>query len=265
MELMLSGVKLKKSNKININFKNNKINGLIGSNNSCIFDIINLICNNENLKEGYIKYGNEKIDIKSTEKDKEKIRKNVFCIKENTRDILFNINVLEDINYYIKNIDEERLNELLKNFNLNNEILSKNYSELSNSEYKRIVLIVGIMVESSILILENPTNNLDNKNIQNLIKILKKLKRQKNIIITSNDTNFLLEITDNIILINDNGNTKEGDKYEILSDENLLEEINYEVPNIIKFINEVKKEKNIWLGYRDNINDLIKDVYRYAK
>ena len=37
------------------------------------------------------------------------------------------------------------------------------------------------------------------------------------------------------------------------------------MPDVLLFIEKTKQIKSIKLNNRDNINDLIKDIYRYAK
>ena len=172
----------------------------------------------------------------------------------------------EDIKFYLGEYDQLRLEEILKSFNLNEKILENSYLDLSSSEAKKIILTIAFMSNSKILILENPNISLDNKSTQTLIKELKKLKREERIIlVTSYTSDFLLEVSDRVIVTANNKIIEEGNKYEIFPNKQLLEKINLEVPKVLEFINKVKELKNIKLGYRDNINDLIKDIYRHAK
>ena len=70
-------------------------------------------------------------------------------------------------------------------------------------------IALALILNPKVIILDEPTVYLDSKNKKNLIKLLKKLKReyQKTIIVISNDINFIYEISDNIVLIN-NGEVK---------------------------------------------------------
>lgn len=266
MEIKLNNISTKNFFNFNLNFTQNKINTLIGNNNSAIKEIFNLIYGEEKIEEGYIKICTKKMDTKTSKKNILDIKKDVFYIKEDSEGLLFNINILEDIKYYVKKIDNERLYELLKMFNLDNNIFNKNYLELSNSETRKILLIIALMMNSRILILDNPILNLDNKSVQSLVKLLKKQKREnKIIIVTSYDMDFLLQISDRVWVIKNNEIIKEADKFEIFSDAKLLDEVNIKVPYTVEFVNKVRQLKNIKFGYRDNINDLLKDIYRYAK
>ena len=266
MEIKLNNICTKKLKNINIKFTEKEITSLVGNAQSIKKDIINVICGLEKITSGEIKYGRRKQDENTSEEKMLDIKKNIFHVSENSNDMLFNINIKEDIKFYLGEYDGLRLGALLKNFNLSEKILENSYLDLSSSEARKILLIIAFMSNAKILILENLNLALDNKSVETLIKELKKLKRgQKIILITSYNSDFLLHVTDNVIVIDNNNIIKEGNKYEIFSDEKLLEKVSLEVPKVLEFINKVKVLKNIKLGYRDNTNDLIKDIYRHAK
>jgi len=252
-------INLKNSKNENISFTKDEINSIIGIDEDSKNDVLNLICEfqkkENNGAENKADANNQKMDLKN----------NVFWLKENYHNMLFNINIKEDIKFYLDKYNQDKLEELLKCFNLDIKILDKSYMELSSSEIRKILLIVVFLLPAKILIIENPTLKLDDKSVQALIKILKRQKREKTIILTSHNEKFLLEVSDNVIAFNDDKLIKAGKKFEILYDEKLLTKTNLNIPNIVRITNKVKQMKNIKLGYRDNINDLVKDIYRYAK
>ena len=266
MEIELSNVCTKNLTNMNAKFNKNKINSLITDNENIKVEFLNLLYCKECINSGVIKYGIDEVNSKTTLQNKLEISKKIYYLKDNYESMLFNINIKEDIKHYINNYDQKKLEELLKLFHLNNDILEKNYLELSSSEIRKVLLIIGLIGNYEIIIFNNPTLKLDNKAIQSLIKILKKIKREnKMIIISSNDVNFLLEVSDEILVIKNKKILEQGNKYEILSNEKILNKLNLKVPNILEFANKTQKLKNIKIGYRDNINDLIKDIFRYAK
>lgn len=259
MEIKLNSAYSNNFKNINISLFENQITSFIGCNGCGKSYLLNLIIGLNKLDKGSIEYKDIKLDNKS-------IKNIIYYLEEDYSKMLFNINIIEDFKFYLGNFNKERLFELLKKFNLDIEILNKNYIELSSSEVRKILLIIGLMTEKQIIIFENPNIKLDNKAKQTLIKELKRLKRNnKIIIITSYDTDFLLEVSDKILVIDKNKIIIENNKFEVLSNKKLLKKINLQIPDTLNFINEVKEIKNIKIGYRDNINDLLKDIYRYAK
>ena len=68
-----------------------------------------------------------------------------------------------------------------------------------------------------------------------------------------------------VYLICDGSIYLEGNKYDVLSNELAMNHCGLKVPDVLHFSNLVLRNKNVKIGYRDEINDLIKDVYRYVK
>ena len=145
--------------------------------------------------------------------------------------------------------------------------LDKNPQTLSNGEKRKVALASILVLNPSILVLDEPTIGLDSESASNFIKLLRLLKRRynKTIIIASHNTELLHKIVDYLYVINDGKVVLEGNKYDVFKQEKILKKYGIKVPKIMEFSNTVLEKKNKKIGYRDEINDLIKDIYRYVK
>lgn len=252
--------------KVNFEIAKGQIVSVVGKNGSGKTTVFELIYGQDLKFDGKINLGKKILDKNRKQKQLKEIRKDIFYLRQDYCNQLFNINILEDINYYVGIPKEEKLEELLKGFGLNNSVLKKHYSELSYGELKKILLILVILSDKKILLLDDVTSDLDLKGKKTLIKKLKQLKREGKIIVLSScDADFLLEASDVVLYIDDNKLAVKNDKYNFFKNKNLLNKCSMEMPKILEFKDIVLKRKKIKLLYRDNINDLIKDIYRNAK
>lgn len=113
--------------------------------------------------------------------------------------LLFNTGIKENITLG-NEIPENEINKMLKTFSLE-KTAERNFAEkddinFSGGEIKKTDILRSLLNSTGILILDEPTNNLDNKSVEELIKILK----TKTVVFTSHDKR-LKEITDNTIKI----------------------------------------------------------------
>lgn len=251
---------------VNLKINDSEITSIIGKNGSGKTTLLNLIYCLDLGFDGKIILNKKQISNKLNNNQLKDIRSNMYYLSQDYKNQLFNINVLEDIKYNINNLKLNKLDELLNYFNLDKEILNRNYNELSDSEIKKILLIICFIKDYKILLLDDPTSALDYKTVLNLVKLLKKEKRNgKTILIASQDEEFLISISDKIIVIGDKKIEEKENKYEVFENKTILEKVNIKMPNIMQFKEILYNKKRIKLLHRDNINDLIKDIYRNAK
>ena len=264
MEIEIKNVSYKTIfNNINVKIEPGKINCLVGKNGSGKTALLNLLyCVDLNFS-GEIYLNKIEVSCKTKGEIVKKVRKDISYLRQDYISDLFNVNILEDIKCSIENYDSIKLIELLKQFSLNENVLKKMYCDLSHGEIKKILIIKTLLKDSKTILLDEPTNGLDSKSISNLVKLLKKEKHNnKTIIVTSSKSDFLLKIADDFIVLNKREVRTSNDKYKLFSNDSLLNEINVEMPEIIKFKLQSLKQKEAKLFYRDNTNDLIKDIYR---
>lgn len=199
------------------------------------------------------------------------LRMNVGYLKENPNEFLFNKTVKSELEFGLKyfkyklNKKNIRISEALKLVGLNEEYLKRRIDSLNISEKKKVSLASILIFNPGVIILEEPSIFLNYRDNEKLIKLIKLLKDKynKTIILISKDTNLSYKVSDEIILLNKESIVYAGNK-SILEDEKVLNNINVDVPEIVKFIN-ISNKFDANLTYTSNILDLIKEVYRNAK
>lgn len=248
--------------KFSCSINNSMISAIIGKNGSGKSTLLDLIDGLLVPTNGYIKIGN--VDVCDC-------HKSVGYLFQFPEDQIFNSTIYKEIEFGLKcfkctNIDK-KIKDSVKIVGLDDSFLELSPYKISNGERRKVALASILSYDPDVIILDEPTVGMDNRSKNDFIKLLRSLKKDygKTIIIVSHDINFLHKFVDYVYLMKDGEIFLQGDKYEVLSNEGAMTECGLLVPNLLHFSNLVLAKKNIKIGYRDEINDLIKDVYRYGK
>lgn len=181
---------------------------------------------------------------------------------QNVNDFFLMKTVKEELNFSnLQKFNQNNIIDIILSVGLKEKDLDRKINTLTLSEKSKLELACILLQNKDIILLDEPTIFLDQKEKQNLIKLLKKLKRNKTIVITTKDLAFALEVCDDICLYH-NEILYFDVKNEAMKNMDWFEKEKISIPPTLEFSNKVKNKKNISIGYRLEINDLIKDIYR---
>ncbi|MDC7236605.1 MAG: ABC transporter ATP-binding protein [Sphaerochaetaceae bacterium] len=137
--------------------------------------------------------------------------------------------VFEEVAYGLENfgIDVEEIEKKVINIMQLTDIMElaeKSPFELSGGQMQRVALASVIVLEPEILIIDEPTSQLDPQSTESVFKIIKKLKEEKKtIILVEHKVDLLAEYSDEMIVLHDSKIIKQGESREVLSDLSLRE------------------------------------------
>lgn len=198
--------------------------------------------------------------------------RNMGYVFQNPEESFIFNNVREEISFGLKKYNykidmlDKRIEDSLKMVGLDNSYLDRNPFDLSSGEKCLLALGVVLSLNPKLLIIDDPTLYLDNKNMEYLIKLIKKLKNNyhKTIIIFTSDIEFAIRLTDNYVILKNGKICSSGNSKDLLNNIPRLKSSGIEIPRIIEFINVVNKKKNINLDMTFDIKELMKDIYRHV-
>jgi energy-coupling factor transport system ATP-binding protein len=272
MEIKFKDVSYQKKLKdINLDIESGKIVSIVGASGSGKTTLVELINALLTPSKGVVTVGDFTIKNKGKINNIISLRSDIGFVFENSEEQFFCNTVYDEIVFAMNNFNykkdnlKDRVKNALKMVNLNESYLTKDPFKLSAGEMRKVAIASILSYNPKIIILDEPFISLDSKSKKNIIRIIKTLKQRynKTIIIVTNETDIIHRFVDYVYIINKGSIVKEGKKYEVFKED--LSEYGVKIPKVMEFSNLVKKKKNIKLGYRDEINDLIKDIYRYAK
>lgn len=136
--------------------------------------------------------------------------------------------VEEEIAYGMENIGiapeimRKKVQELLDLFKLH-ELKDKNPFELSGGQKQRVALASIVALDPEVIILDEPTSQLDPQSTEEVFEIIAMLKQQgKTIIVVEHKVDLLAEYCDEIILLENGQVVMNGPAHQVLSDPDIL-------------------------------------------
>lgn len=139
---------------------------------------------------------------------------------------------------------KERLETIMKVLGIEN-LRTKATSDLSEGEKQRVILASILVMHPEILVLDECTSMLDVHSKKELRKTLDQLnaKEGKTIIMVEHDLDYLLDLTNRIILLNDGCIVADGPTEEILTNSTLLKANGLEPPRLIQLFETLKEHQ----------------------
>lgn len=186
--------------KVSLSINKGEIVGLLGSNGAGKTTLIKILCGLIEPDEGSIYLNKKAFSKKSIEY--------ISTVLEGNRNLYWRLTVNENIEYFlgirgysIKGI-KDKVDAILKKFNLYNkkDELVKN---LSRGMQQKVAIIIAILVDTEILILDEPTLGLDVKSNKEMIRFLKQIVEEENktILISSHDMSLIEQLCSRVIII----------------------------------------------------------------
>jgi len=212
---------------ISFSLKKGEILSIVGPNGSGKTTILKCINKILNLKYGTILLGGKNVKNLSLKE----ISKHISFVPQNFSSA-FTLSVFEMvllgrkpyIKWMVSSNDEAIVMNTLEMMEIN-DLSFRFFSELSGGEKQKVLIAKALAQEPDIIILDEPTSNLDLKHQFKIMNLLKKIIKEKNIsaVMAIHDLNLALRFSDKIMMLKNGLIHAYGDINNILNEKNVKE------------------------------------------
>jgi len=214
---------------LSMTIRSNESTGIVGANGAGKSTLVNHL-------NGYLLPHDGKITIGGLEVNKkniETIHQQVGLLFQNPDDQLFTARLYDDVLFGPLNLGMKReyvdraAEQLLRKFGLW-ELRDKPPSHLSQGQKRFAAFASVLIMQPTVLVMDEPTSDLDPRNRRKLINFVNTLQSTK--IIVSHDLDFIWDTCNRVSIMAEGKITAHGTTKEILSNQELLEANGLELP-----------------------------------
>jgi energy-coupling factor transporter ATP-binding protein EcfA2 len=137
--------------------------------------------------------------------------------------------VFEEVAFGLENFGvpveeiEERVMDIMKLTKIDH-LAEQHPFELSGGQQQRLALASILVLEPDIMVIDEPTSQLDPEGTESVFEIISQLKKaRKTVILVEHKVDLIAEYADEIFVLNDGELIKSGDKHDVLTDVSLLD------------------------------------------
>ena len=161
------------------------------------------------------------------------IRRRVGHVFQDPDDQLFMPTVAEDVGFGPANLGvrghdlDHRVQDALAAVGMQ-DAAGRAPHHLSGGERRRVAVATVLSMEPSVLVLDEPTSNLDPASRRELVDVLQSLPVAQ--LVITHDLPFALELCERAVVVNGGRVVADGPTHEVLADEDLLHANRLELP-----------------------------------
>ena len=196
----ISSKKIEVLKNINYTFRSGKTYSLIGPSGSGKSTLLNLISLIDKPTSGFIKLDNVKINDNDIDQ-RDKIRSKKIGIIYQDKNLLADFTTLENVYMARLSLNNNKKKAVVDAKNLLKKVgldkrLNHFPSELSGGESQRVAISRALINSPDIILADEPTGNLDNKNARDIFNLLLGLRNKNRIIIFATHNRYFADMSD---------------------------------------------------------------------
>ena len=185
-------------------------------------------------------------DVQVEETRPEKMSRYVSLVYQNPEDMFIKDSIEADISFAMQVRGEERWQErtrkLLERFHLT-ELKDRDGRLLSGGQMRRASLAIGVALDPEILLLDEPTANLDIATRKEIMRTLKEMEDiTETVMIATHDMQLVCEWADRIIVLYQGEVIADGSRDEIFGNQEILDIVGIRPPEIFSMAQALDKK-----------------------
>lgn len=220
-------------------FKGDRV-ALVGNNGAGKSSLLRLLTGINQAASGQVLLKDENIADYSPEH----FADTVTYIYQNPEEMFIEDSIKNDIEFFLKSRNKtgykEAVEDIIDSFQLK-DLQDRDGRLMSGGQQRRASLAIGVAMQPSLILLDEPTANLDIATRKYITQFIQALKEEvEAVIIATHDMQLVSEWANRIIVMNNGRIIHDGDRDSVFSDDQLLRTAGLIPPQILELSKQVQ-------------------------